>query len=170
MFPRGARPVLFNTNLHGVSTPMAWNPRRFHGHSALVMQDLVVRKMGFHGNPSRANICHLPAESPHLSSCEGVRIPQRYDPGNSGGNMSVSALLVAAMLIGGAIPSDLTAQRGGGHGGGDGAGTAHPSLGSGTGFVPGGRFWNRWGPGSNNPNALSACGYWPNRGDHSSSS
>src|SRR5260370_29052898 len=88
--------------------------------------DLVVRKMGLHRSPSRANICHLPAESPHLSSCEGVRIPQRYDPGNSGGNMSVRALLVAAMLIGVAIPSDLTAQRGGGHGGGQRRGATPP--------------------------------------------
>src|SRR5260370_8725634 len=155
MFPRGARPVLFNTNLHGVSTPMAWNPRRFHGHSALVMQDLVVRKMGFHGNPSRANICHLPAESPHLSSCEGVRIPQRYDPGNSGGNMSVSALLVAAMLIGGAIPSDLTAQRGGGHGGGDGAGAAHPHFRSRPRLVPRRPFCNPRAPASNHTHDLS---------------
>jgi len=83
--------------------------------------------------------------------------------------MSVSALLVAAMLIGGAIPSDLTAQRGGGHGGGHGAGTAHPSFGSGTGFVPGGRFGNRWGRGSNNRNGLSGWGYWPNGWDYSSS-
>ena len=48
-------------------------------------------------------------------------------------------LLVAAMLIGGAIPSDLIAQRGGGGGGAHGGGAAHPGFGFGFGA---GRFGN----------------------------
>jgi hypothetical protein len=78
----------------------------------------------------------------------------------------MKALLVAAMLIGGAIPFHLTAQRGGGGGGGaHGGGAAHPGFGfgfgSGTGrggrfgnsrFFGGGLFGNGFGRGRNNGN------------------
>jgi hypothetical protein len=82
--------------------------------------------------------------------------------------MSMKALLVAAMLIGGAIPSDLTAQRGGGGGGAHGGGTAHPGFGfgSGRGFGSGagrgrfgGRFGNGLGRGWNNGIGFSGWGY-----------
>jgi hypothetical protein len=78
--------------------------------------------------------------------------------------MSMRTLLVAAMLIGGTIPSDLTAQRGGG--GAHGGGTAHPGFGFGFGGVRGGRFAGRfggrfgngWGRGWNSGNG-SGWGY-----------
>ena len=82
------------------------------------------------------------------------------------------ALLVAAMLIGGAIPFHLTAQRGGGGGGGaHGGGAAHPGFGFGFGSGAGrggrfgngrffgGRFGNGFGRGSNNGNGFSGWGY-----------
>ena len=73
-------------------------------------------------------------------------------------------LLVAAMLIGGAIPSELTAQRGGAGGGAHGGGIAHPGFGFGSGAGRGGRFGsgrfgNGWGRGWNNGTGFSGWGY-----------
>ena len=76
------------------------------------------------------------------------------------------ALLVAAMLIGGAIPFHLTAQRGGGGGGGGahGGGAAHPGFGFGFGSGAGrggrfldGRFGNGFGRGWNNGTVLAGA-------------
>ncbi len=78
------------------------------------------------------------------------------------------ALLVAAMLIGGVIPSDLAAQRGGGGGGGGahGGGAAHPGFGFGFGSGAGrgsrffgNRFGNGFGQGWNNGTGFSGWGY-----------
>jgi hypothetical protein len=84
-------------------------------------------------------------------------------------------LLVAAMLIGGVVPSDLAAQRGGGGGGAHGGGAAHPGFGFGFGSGAGrggrffgdrffgdrffgGRFGNGFGRGFNNGTGFSGWG------------
>ena len=87
--------------------------------------------------------------------------------------MSIRALLVAAMLIGGAMPSYLIAQRGGGGGGAHGGGAAHPGFGFGFGAGRvgrfGGRFGNGFGRGRNNNNGtgFGDCGYGWNDWDDS---
>ena len=76
-------------------------------------------------------------------------------------------LLVAAMLVAGAIPSDLSAQRGGGGGGAHGGGAVgagHSGFGFGSGGLRGGRFGsgrfgNGFGRGWNNGTGFSGWGY-----------